>query len=83
MMLEVVVFYTCTTSSCTRLRYVDQAGGGRGVFEDVAMLMFFRGLYRGSARTTMSSHTGDGADIHQRRALVGDGGGEAVVAAEV
>lgn len=47
------------------------------------MLMFFRGLYRGSARTTMSSHTGDGADIHQRRALVGDGGGEAVVAAEV
>ena len=27
MMLEVVVFYTCTTSSCTRLRYVDQAGG--------------------------------------------------------
>ena len=57
--------------------------GGRGVFEDVAMLMFFRGLHRSSARTTMSSHTGDGADIHQRRALVGDGGGEAVVAAEV
>ena len=58
---------------------------GRGVFEDVAMmmLMFFRGLHRASARTTMSSHTGDGADIHQRRALVGDGGGEAVVAAEV
>ena len=56
-----------------------------GGFEDVAMmmLMFFRGLYRGSARTTMSSHTGDGADIHQQRALVGDGGGEAVVAAEV
>ena len=32
MMLEVVVFYTCTTSSCTRLRYVDQAGGRKGGF---------------------------------------------------
>ena len=42
--------------------------------EDVAMmLIFFRGLHRGSARTTMS-HTGDGADIN-RRAL-----GDAVVA---